>query len=48
MSPFRFPEADGPIAPKGSISPDNGLSPTKGLSDRVSETGPWVGEVPSE
>lgn len=47
MSPARFPDAAGPMAPRGSTSPDSGRS-TKGLSDRVSETGPCVGDVPSE
>lgn len=48
MSPFRFADAAGPIAPRASASSDMGLSPTSGLSDLVSDAPPAVGEVPSE
>jgi hypothetical protein len=48
MSPDRLADAAGPIAPKASASGDKDRPSTNGLSDRGSETGPWVGDVPPE
>lgn len=47
MSPFLLFDAAGPMAPSGSTSPDRGLS-IKGSPERASETGPCVGDAPSE
>jgi hypothetical protein len=48
ISPPLLADAAGPIAPSASCSGDSGRPSIKGLSDRVSDTGPWVGDVPSE
>jgi len=47
MSPVLLADAAGPIAPSASPSGESDRS-INGLSDRVSDTGPWVGDVPSE
>lgn len=48
MSPALLADAAGPIAPSASSSVDNGRASINGLSDLVSDTGPRVGDVPSE
>lgn len=48
MSPVLLADAAGPIAPNASASGDVARPSIKGLSDLVSETGPCVGDVPSE
>jgi hypothetical protein len=52
MSSFRLDDVAGPMAPSTSDPSDRGRplgdDPTNGSPDRVSETGPWVGDVSSE